>query len=167
MGRLFKVATLLLPLLLTTALVESFDLEAFFPDIFGHHDDAQPGEPKLGNHLPVGKIYKKPFYRAESGGKWEMFKQNAGVSAMHLVVNHENKAIFFDSTIYNPSQLRLTAACRKIPGALNGEEDCWAHAAEMDIYSGAVRPLKVRGYRQTFILAKRTVSRLWLLPCRS
>ncbi|ONK69097.1 uncharacterized protein A4U43_C05F19320, partial [Asparagus officinalis] len=89
--------------------------------------------------------YKQSFYKADGEGRWEMFVQDAGVSAMHLVINHANKAVFFDSPIYNPSKLMLPNGdpCRPIPGAQHGEVDCWAHAAEMDVFTGQIRPLKV------------------------
>ncbi|MGD7309623.1 hypothetical protein, partial [Ralstonia pseudosolanacearum] len=74
-------------------------------------------------------------------GRWELVSANAGVSAMHLIVLPNNKAVMFDSTVLGPSQLRLPQGhCRRMP---NGYEECWAHAAEFDIETGAVRPLLV------------------------
>lgn len=107
----------------------------------------EPKSPVSEKKEPKASVSEKEeaYYNAAGGGRWEMFKQNAGVSAMHLVINHENKAVFFDSTIYNPSELKLPPGtpCRPIPGAQHGEVDCWAHAAEMDVMTGDIRPLKV------------------------
>ncbi|TVU35547.1 hypothetical protein EJB05_17443 [Eragrostis curvula] len=82
---------------------------------------------------------------AGSGGAWSMVSENSGVSAMHLVIMKNDKAIMFDTVTTGPSLMRLPKKnCRldlrsKEPGAV----DCSAHAVEFDYNTGAIRPLKI------------------------
>ncbi|XP_062185724.1 aldehyde oxidase GLOX-like [Phragmites australis] len=78
-------------------------------------------------------------------GAWSTVSENAGVSAMHMVVMRHGKAIMFDTVTTGPSLMRLPKKnCRpdlrsKQPGAV----DCSAHAVEFDYSTGAVRSLKI------------------------
>ncbi|GLJ08352.1 hypothetical protein SUGI_0086980 [Cryptomeria japonica] len=79
-----------------------------------------------------------PLYQ----GKWELLLENAGVSAMHMMVLHTNKVLIFDQTFAGPSQIRRTdppCNSRSPPAS----QDCWAHSVEYDIASNQVRPLHV------------------------
>ncbi|XP_057966948.1 aldehyde oxidase GLOX1 [Malania oleifera] len=76
-------------------------------------------------------------------GEWELATDNAGVSAMHLVLlPNTNRAVMFDSTIFGPSKVALPKGrCRPIPESKKKEVDCWAHSVEYDLDSGEVRPI--------------------------
>lgn len=78
-------------------------------------------------------------------GQWEVVSEDSGVSAMHLAVTHEGKAIMFDSTASGPSHAHLTANnCRPDPAGKSAAVlDCWAHAVEFDLKTYKIRPLKV------------------------
>lgn len=77
-------------------------------------------------------------------GAWELFSENSGVSAMHLILMPSNKVVMYDAAGLGPSTIQLTPPgnCRDIPQA-PGTKDCWAHSVEMDIQTAKVRPLKV------------------------
>ncbi|PKA48747.1 hypothetical protein AXF42_Ash018689 [Apostasia shenzhenica] len=76
------------------------------------------------------------------GGEWEIVSEDAGVSAMHLAITHENRAIMFDATVFGPSHVSLPAGeCRRDP--TSGAVDCYAHAVEFDLKTYTVRPLKL------------------------
>ncbi|KAF8696004.1 hypothetical protein HU200_036885 [Digitaria exilis] len=78
-------------------------------------------------------------------GAWSTVTENAGVSAMHMVIMRNDKAVMFDTVTTGPSLLRLPKGnCRldlrsKEPGA----QDCAAHAVEFDYATGGVRALKI------------------------
>ncbi|CAL9122429.1 unnamed protein product [Musa acuminata var. zebrina] len=94
--------------------------------------------------LNAGPAQKKPSYETSFTGIWELVRNSSGVSAMHLVITKENKAILFDSTNSGPSLLPLPAGnCRPDPTNKTNGEDCWAHAAEYDFVADQLRPLKV------------------------
>ncbi|KAM3350981.1 hypothetical protein ACQJBY_023167 [Aegilops geniculata] len=78
-------------------------------------------------------------------GSWNILSENAGVSAMHLVVMRHGKAVMFDTTTTGPSLMQLPAGnCRVDPRSdPPGGMDCSAHAVEFDYNTGAVRPLKI------------------------
>uniref|UniRef100_A0ACD5VJN8 Uncharacterized protein n=1 Tax=Avena sativa TaxID=4498 RepID=A0ACD5VJN8_AVESA len=78
-------------------------------------------------------------------GRWTMLSENAGVSAMHLVIMRHGKAVMFDTTTTGPSLATLPAGnCRPDPRSVPpGAPDCSAHAVEFDYNTGAVRPLKI------------------------
>ncbi|RLN23778.1 uncharacterized protein C2845_PM07G18740 [Panicum miliaceum] len=77
-------------------------------------------------------------------GAWSMITQNAGVSAMHMVIMRNDKAIMFDTVTTGPSLLRLPKGnCRlDLRSREKGTEDCAAHAVEFDFVNGGVRALK-------------------------
>ena len=75
-------------------------------------------------------------------GEWELVSANSGVSAMHLVITHTNKAIMFDATNFGPTKVPLAANnCRT--DLRTRKQDCAAHAVEYDIETAKIRPLKV------------------------
>jgi len=78
-------------------------------------------------------------------GAWSMISENAGVSAMHMVIMRNDKAIMFDTVTTGPSLLRLPKGnCRlDLRSREQGTEDCAAHAVEFDFNTGGVRALKV------------------------
>ncbi|KAK1289466.1 hypothetical protein QJS10_CPB18g01089 [Acorus calamus] len=119
---------LLLPLHLLLSTVSEADV---LPDPFQSSD---------------GGLSKRPEFETDYKGGWELVSENSGVSAMHLVIFNNNKAIMFDATVFGPSQIKLPAevGCRNDP-TMKGtnKEDCWAHAVEFDIDTAEIRPLKV------------------------
>ncbi|KAG2599774.1 aldehyde oxidase GLOX-like [Panicum virgatum] len=78
-------------------------------------------------------------------GAWSMISGNAGVSAMHMVIMRNDKAIMFDTVTTGPSLLRLPKGnCRlDLRSREQGTEDCAAHAVEFDFNTGGVRALKI------------------------
>ncbi|GMI88574.1 GALACTOSE OXIDASE-LIKE 6 [Hibiscus trionum] len=76
-------------------------------------------------------------------GSWELFVENAGVSAMHLVLLPKiDQALMFDATVWKISKLKLPGPpCRKIEGT--NKEDCWCHSILMDVETGNIRPLRI------------------------
>ncbi|KAF8400843.1 hypothetical protein HHK36_014146 [Tetracentron sinense] len=88
---------------------------------------------------------RKADFETVYNGGWELVSASSGVSAMHLILFPNNKAIMFDATIFGPSQVPLARGnCRLVPGSKKKNDlDCWAHAVEYDIDTAAIRPLKV------------------------
>ncbi|KAG1367891.1 Aldehyde oxidase GLOX1 [Cocos nucifera] len=87
---------------------------------------------------------KRPDFETNYTGAWKLVRENAGVSAMHLVIMKNNKAIMFDTTVLGPSRIALPRGnCRADPNSPVKALDCWAHAVEFDIDTAKVRPLKV------------------------
>ncbi|KAK6126884.1 hypothetical protein DH2020_039379 [Rehmannia glutinosa] len=79
-------------------------------------------------------------------GSWEIHSQNAGVSAMHIQLMPNNKAVWFDSTSNGISEIEnYPPFCRPRVGGRRNDppQDCTAHAIEYDIETAQVRPLKV------------------------
>ncbi|XP_058105759.1 aldehyde oxidase GLOX1-like [Magnolia sinica] len=87
---------------------------------------------------------RKPDFDTSYEGWWELVSLNSGVSAMHIVLLPHNKVIMFDATVFGPSNIQLPPGnCRFDPTNKETQEDCWAHAVEYDIVTGALRPLKI------------------------
>ncbi|CAL9101105.1 unnamed protein product [Musa textilis] len=94
--------------------------------------------------LNAGPAHNKPSYETSFTGLWKFVRNSSGVSAMHLAITKENKAILFDASNSGPSLLPLPAGnCRPDPTNKTNGEDCWAHAAEYDFVADQIRPLKV------------------------
>ncbi|KAL4319799.1 hypothetical protein GQ457_18G012170 [Hibiscus cannabinus] len=76
-------------------------------------------------------------------GSWELFVENAGVSAMHMVLLPKiDQALMFDATVWKISKLKLPGPpCRKVEGT--NQEDCWCHSILMDVETGKIRPLRI------------------------
>ncbi|XP_010535982.1 PREDICTED: aldehyde oxidase GLOX1-like [Tarenaya hassleriana] len=74
-------------------------------------------------------------------GKWEMFLQNSGVSAMHAALMPNNKVLFYDSTIWRTSEIKLAKdePCHVYDP--NKPADCFAHSVLVDVNTGALKPL--------------------------
>ncbi|PKA61207.1 hypothetical protein AXF42_Ash006104 [Apostasia shenzhenica] len=84
-------------------------------------------------------------YKTQFSGAWEVVSADSGVSAMHLAVTRENKAIMFDATIFGASHARLPAnmSCRPDINRKNESVlDCYAHAVEFDLKTYRTRVLK-------------------------
>ncbi|KAJ7567197.1 hypothetical protein O6H91_02G136200 [Diphasiastrum complanatum] len=79
-----------------------------------------------------------------SRGSWATLLKNSGVSAMHMVLTHNNKVIIFDRTDFGPSNISLPSGkCRNDPNDTALKTDCWAHSIEYDIATNSVRPLTI------------------------
>ncbi|OMO58218.1 hypothetical protein COLO4_34804 [Corchorus olitorius] len=95
--------------------------------------DVDTATPKVG-----GGDVKSTNYK----GIWELFTENSGVSAMHLVILPKiDQALMFDATIWNISKINLPPPCRKLDDT--GKEDCFAHSVLMDIETAELRPLRI------------------------
>ena len=93
----------------------------------------------------VGLLLSSCGVMGEAPDSWELAVENAGVSAMHMALTHNNKVIIFDRTDYGPSQIKLPGGyCRKDNSDLALKVDCWAHSIEYDVATNAVRPLTVQ-----------------------
>ncbi|MBA0584946.1 hypothetical protein Gorai_015739, partial [Gossypium raimondii] len=75
-------------------------------------------------------------------GSWELFVENAGVSAMHLILLPKiNQALMFDATVWKISKMKLPGPpCRRVEGT--NKEDCYVHSILMDVETGKIRPLR-------------------------
>lgn len=76
-------------------------------------------------------------------GSWELFVENSGVSAMHLVLlPNINQALIFDATVWKISKLKLPEPpCRHVEGT--NEEDCFAHSILLDVETAKIKALRV------------------------
>ncbi|TYI71412.1 hypothetical protein E1A91_D08G292900v1 [Gossypium mustelinum] len=76
-------------------------------------------------------------------GSWELFVENSGVSAMHVVLlPNINQALIFDATVWKVSKLKLPGPpCRHVEGT--NEEDCFAHSILLDVETAHIRPLRL------------------------
>ncbi|XP_011078295.1 aldehyde oxidase GLOX1-like [Sesamum indicum] len=82
----------------------------------------------------------------EYRGSWKIDSENAGVSAMHVQLMPNNKAVWFDSTSNGLSEIQNNPPfCKPRFGGRQTDppQDCTAHGVEYDIETGQVRPLKV------------------------
>lgn len=79
-------------------------------------------------------------------GKWELVSESSGVSAMHMQLLPNNKALVFDSTMFGPSPIGLDPKRPCVMRYLKRIwiQDCTAHAVIYDIETAALRPLTVR-----------------------
>ncbi|XP_022751712.1 aldehyde oxidase GLOX1-like [Durio zibethinus] len=77
-------------------------------------------------------------------GKWKLFTQNAGVSAMHLILLPKiDQALMFDATVWKQSKLKLPGPpCRQVEGT--NEQDCFCHSVLLDIETAKIRPLRLK-----------------------
>ncbi|KAL0427009.1 UNVERIFIED_CONTAM: putative aldehyde oxidase Art an 7 [Sesamum latifolium] len=79
-------------------------------------------------------------------GSWKIDNENAGVSAMHVQLMPNNKAVWFDSTSNGLSEIQNNPPfCKPRFGGRDTDppQDCTAHGVEYDIETAQVRPLKV------------------------
>ncbi|XP_020105929.1 aldehyde oxidase GLOX1 [Ananas comosus] len=152
-----RVAAFCSALLLSATLAEPFLFDDLFYSPQPVDGDAPPLDPVAADdngltpppvkpsNVPPPKAVILPLDEgAGFAGKWEIVSENAGVSAMHLVIMKHGKAIMFDTTALGPSLMRLPEGnCREIPNGKDGALDCWAHAVEFDYNTGESRRLKV------------------------
>uniref|UniRef100_A0A5B7C108 Galactose oxidase n=1 Tax=Davidia involucrata TaxID=16924 RepID=A0A5B7C108_DAVIN len=114
----------------------------------------QPGPEIIDGGLDNGSIgdddnagAAKPDFETNNVGVWQIHSPDSGVSAMHIQLLPNNKAIMFDATSLGPSNTMLPpphpASCRPIPESKTNERDCSAHAVEYDIETAKFRSLKV------------------------
>lgn len=78
-------------------------------------------------------------------GKWELFLENSGVSAMHAgLMPLINQVQFYDATIWRISKIKLPPGvpCHVVNAKTN-KIDCWAHSVLIDVNNGAIKPLSV------------------------
>ncbi|KAL8158769.1 hypothetical protein V2J09_000306 [Rumex salicifolius] len=74
-------------------------------------------------------------------GNWMLFSKDSGVSAMHIQLMPNNKAIIFDATSLGKSNIQLPPNnCRFIPPNVT---DCSSHSVEFDTVTAKIRVLKV------------------------
>ncbi|KAH6807126.1 hypothetical protein C2S51_028234 [Perilla frutescens var. frutescens] len=79
-------------------------------------------------------------------GKWRVHSKNAGVSAMHLQLMPNNKAVWYDSTSNGLSEIENNPrSCRPRVGGrpTDPQQECTAHAIEYDIMTAKTRTLTV------------------------
>lgn len=82
----------------------------------------------------------------ESLGSWAMHLENAGVSAMHMQLMPNNKAVWYDSTSNGISEIENSPrSCRPRVGGRDTDPnpDCTAHAIEYDVETAQIRTLQV------------------------
>ncbi|PRQ46649.1 putative galactose oxidase [Rosa chinensis] len=121
-------------------------------------------QPDAGGKPNVGGIPKRAVIKAEdvnavpnaqpqpnfpigdNPGAWALVSNDAGVSAMHLNVLPNNKAIMYDASDFHISNIKLpNNEC--LPWKNNKGDagnDCFAHAVEYDLDKNTVRPLKTQ-----------------------
>lgn len=166
MGALLLATFFLLPILLGANVVEPalfgllrnpFRLPKL--DLLNPFRPAAVEDPQLGqNEGP--KAVKRPNFQTQYAGAWKIVRENGGVSAMHLVIMKNDKAMMFDSTAFAPSPIALPQGnCRVDPFSPTKALDCWACAVEFDIDTAEVRPLKVRSF--LFYMAKLCLKIFW------
>ncbi|KAI3446998.1 hypothetical protein Pfo_003663 [Paulownia fortunei] len=79
-------------------------------------------------------------------GSWKIDSENAGVSAMHIQLMPNNKAVWYDSTSNGISEIdNNPPSCRPRVGGrqTDPQQDCTAHAIQYDVETAEIRPLKV------------------------
>ncbi|CAN1822392.1 Aldehyde oxidase GLOX1 [Linum perenne] len=75
-------------------------------------------------------------------GKWDLFTDNSGVSAMHTVLlpNCEH-VLMYDATIWRISNIKLPNGECRILNEATGEKDCFAHSVLLNIHNAELIPL--------------------------
>ncbi|KAI4377098.1 hypothetical protein MLD38_014784 [Melastoma candidum] len=108
-------------------------------DVNDSEDVPEVGGPPQGQ----GEFPKDRNVRTNFAGNWELVSRSSGVSAMHMQLMPNNKALIFDSTAFGPSQIKLDPrkACVKRKFQKKWIDDCTAHAVVYDIENAALRPL--------------------------
>ncbi|KAL6560912.1 hypothetical protein OROHE_006089 [Orobanche hederae] len=79
-------------------------------------------------------------------GSWKIHSQNAGVSAMHIQLMPNGKAVMYDSTSNGLSEIKLNPpSCKPRVGGrpTDPQLDCTAHAIEYDVETAEIRTLKL------------------------
>ncbi|ESQ41971.1 hypothetical protein EUTSA_v10012975mg [Eutrema salsugineum] len=86
-----------------------------------------------------------PEAQTNWAGKWELFLENSGVSAMHAILMPViNQVQFYDATIWRISKIKLPPGvpCHVVNAKTN-RIDCWAHSVLVDVNTGAIKPLSL------------------------
>ncbi|CAN1215271.1 Aldehyde oxidase GLOX1 [Linum perenne] len=80
----------------------------------------------------------------EYKGKFELFTNNSGVSAMHTIVlpNCDN-VLMYDATIWRISNIMLPNGECRILNQATGEKDCYAHSVLLNYKTAELIPLMV------------------------
>ena len=136
MAVLFRALLLLLPVLFVSAFarIPFFDpFNAFLPNP-GYNE---PYPDATTNAL------EKPDVETNFLGAWKIDSENAGVSAMHIQLLPNNKAVWFDTTDLGPSGIQLPPGQCRVVDAEKNIVDCWAHGVEYDIETANIRTLKI------------------------
>ncbi|GLT98543.1 hypothetical protein SLE2022_160430 [Rubroshorea leprosula] len=114
------------------------------PDPFGADPfETKPDVDSVETKLDPDQIKTKPV-KSNFKGKWELFTDNSGVSAMHLILLPKvNKVLIFDSTIWLKSNIKLDNPCRVVDEGKGPVRDCYAHAVLLDIETASLTPLRL------------------------
>ncbi|XP_022893383.1 aldehyde oxidase GLOX1-like [Olea europaea var. sylvestris] len=110
---------------------------------FGNHK-----EPRKEAKEPaaVTKNESKPDFETNFLGSWKVDNPNSGVSAMHVQLLPNNKAVWYDTVNLGRSDILADPpACRRLVGGRRGDKglDCTAHAIEYDVETAQVRTMKM------------------------
>ncbi|CAK9172742.1 unnamed protein product [Ilex paraguariensis] len=135
MAVLFRALLLLLPLLFVSAFarIPFFDpFNSFLPN---------PGYNEPYPDATTDAL-EKPDVETSFLGAWKIDSENAGVSAMHIQLLPNNKAVWFDTTDLGPSAIKLPPGQCRVVDAEKNIVDCWAHGVEYDIETANIRTLK-------------------------
>ncbi|XP_002961909.2 aldehyde oxidase GLOX [Selaginella moellendorffii] len=92
-----------------------------------------------------------------SPGTWKLLVDNAGISAMHMVLTHNNKVILFDGFSSGPSNIsQPSGECKNTGSRIPGKLDCSAHSVEYDVATNTIRPLTI--YTDTWCSSAVTIA---------
>ncbi|CAI9782527.1 unnamed protein product [Fraxinus pennsylvanica] len=111
-----------------------------FPQ-FGNHDEP-PKEAKESDTATANR----PDLETNFLGSWKVDNPNSGVSAMHVQLLPNNKAVWFDTLNLGKSDiLAYPPACRRLVGGRKGDKglDCTAHAIQYDVETAQVKTMKM------------------------
>ncbi|KAL2500842.1 glyoxal oxidase-related protein [Forsythia ovata] len=117
-----------------------------FPQ-FGNHGEPRKEAKESGyNTGAATNDGPKPDFETNFLGSWKVDNPNAGVSAMHIQLLPNNKAVWYDTVNLGKSNILADPpACRGLVGGRQGEKgpDCTAHAIEYDVETAQVKTLKL------------------------
>ncbi|KAJ0243877.1 Uncharacterized protein HA466_0198660 [Hirschfeldia incana] len=111
------------------------------------HDDVEVAKPVAAAGKAGGKRRSGGGQDAQTNwpGKWELFMENSGVSAMHAgLMPLVNQVQFYDATIWRISKIKLPPGvpCHVVNAKTN-KIDCWAHSVLIDVNTAAIKPLSL------------------------
>ncbi|KAL1189209.1 Aldehyde oxidase GLOX1 [Cardamine amara subsp. amara] len=139
--------------LMLAAVSEAIFPLPFLPFLPGFNGFRDNGAVKVAKPQPVARGVKGGRKRGGAidaptnwPGKWELFSQNSGVSAMHAILMPViNKVQFYDATIWRISKIKLPPGvpCHVVNAKTN-KIDCWAHSVLLDINTAAIKPLALQ-----------------------
>ncbi|CAN0901521.1 Aldehyde oxidase GLOX1 [Linum grandiflorum] len=77
-------------------------------------------------------------------GKWELFTDNSGVSAMHsILLPNCDHVLMYDATIWRISKILLPNGQCRVLDEKTGDKDCYAHSVLLNIKTAELIPLMV------------------------